>query len=95
MDCIQTSQDSYIQMRAYIMAAKCIDKQDNSTDSQKQKMQLLEKAVKELPQENNIGFLKNWRRLTVTLAGIQRTMDITKKHSAVFKQIESQGMWRL
>ena len=24
MDCIQTSQDSYIQMRAYIMAAKCM-----------------------------------------------------------------------
>ena len=92
MDCIQTSQDSYIQMRAYIMAAKCIDKQDNSTDSQKQKMQLLEKAVKELPQENNIGVLEELAQTYSDLGGDTEDNGYYQKALAVFKQIESQGM---
>lgn len=87
MDCIQTSQDSYIQMRAYIMAAKCIDKQDNSTDSQKQKMQLLEKAVKELPQENNIGVLEELAQTYSDLGGDTEDNGYYQKALAVFKQV--------
>ena len=42
--CIEDSDDAYIQMRSYIMEAKCIDKQDDSVDGKKRKMKLLKKA---------------------------------------------------
>lgn len=92
MDCIQTSQDSYIQMRAYIMAAKCMDKQDDSTDGQIQKMQLLEKAEKGLPRENNIGVLEELAQTYSDLGRDTGDSGYYEKALVVFKQIESQGM---
>lgn len=92
MDCIQTSQDSYIQMRSYIMAAKCIDRQDDSTEGCMEKMKLLEKAEKELPRENNIGVLEELAQTYSDLGRSTEKNEYYKKALSVFKQIEAQGM---
>lgn len=92
VNCIQNSQDSYIQMRAYIMAAKCIDKLDDSTQGRMEKMQLLEKAEKELPKENNIGILEALAQTYSDLGRDTGDNGYYEKALAALRQIESQGM---
>lgn len=57
-DCIQKTDDDYLRMRAYIMECKCIDGQDDGVSGSDEKIQILEKARKELPKEYNIGILE-------------------------------------
>ena len=90
--CIEDSDDAYIQMRSYIMEAKCIDKQDDSVDGKKRKMKLLKKAKKELPKENNIGILEELAQTYSDLGNDTGDTDYYQKAISVFKQIQSQGM---
>lgn len=90
--CIEDSDDAYIQMRSYIMEAKCIDKQDDSIDGKKRKMKLLKKAKKELPKENNIGILEELAQTYSDLGNDTGDTDYYQKAISVFKQIQSQGM---
>ena len=90
--CIENSDDAYIQMRSYIMEAKCIDKQDDSVDGKKRKMKLLKKAKKELPKENNIGILEELAQTYSDLGNDTGDTDYYQKAISVFKQIQSQGM---
>lgn len=90
--CIEDSDDAYIQMRSYIMEAKCIDKQDDSVDGKKRKMKLLKKAKKELPKENNIGILEELAQTYSDLGNDTGDMDYYQKALSVFEQIQSQGM---
>ena len=91
-DCIENSDDDYIKMRAYIMEAKCIDQQDDSTDGKKKKVKLLKKAEKELPQENNIGVLEVLAQTYSDLGNTTGDTEYYQKALSVFKQIQSQGM---
>lgn len=90
--CIEDSDDAYIQMRSYIMEAKCIDKQDDSVDGKKRKMKLLKKAKKELPKENNIGILEELAQTYSDLGNDTGDIDYYQKALSVFEQIQSQGM---
>ena len=90
--CIEDSDDAYIQMRSYIMEAKCIDKQDDSVDGKKRKMKLLKKAKKELPKENNIGILEELAQTYSDLGNDTGDTEYYQKAISVFKQIQSQGM---
>ncbi len=90
--CIENSDDAYIQMRSYIMEAKCIDKQDDSVDGKKRKMKLLKKAKKELPKENNIGILEELAQTYSDLGNDTGDTEYYQKAISVFKQIQSQGM---
>ena len=90
--CIEDSDDAYIQMRSYIMEAKCIDKQDDSIDGKKKKMKLLKKAKKELPKENNIGILEELAQTYSDLGKDTGDTDYYQKALSVFKQIRAQGM---
>lgn len=90
--CIEDSDDAYIQMRSYIMEAKCIDKQDDSVDGKKRKMKLLKKAKKELPKENNIGILDELAQTYSDLGNDTGDIDYYQKALSVFEQIQSQGM---
>lgn len=90
--CIENSDDAYIQMRSYIMEAKCIDKQDDSVDGKKRKMKLLKKAKKELPKENNIGILEELAQTYSDLGNDTGDIDYYQKALSVFEQIQSQGM---
>lgn len=90
--CIENSDDAYIQMRSYIMEAKCIDKQDDSVDGKKRKMKLLKKAKKELPKENNIGILEELAQTYSELGNDTGDTEYYQKAISVFKQIQSQGM---
>lgn len=92
LKCIEDSDDAYIQMRSYIMEAKCIDKQDDSVDGKKRKMKLLKKAKKELPKENNIGILEELAQTYSDLGNDTGDIDYYQKALSVFEQIQSQGM---
>ncbi len=91
-ECIDNSQDSYIQMRSYIMEAKCIDKQDNSTNGKMKKMDLLKKAQQQLPKENNIGVLEELAQTYSDLGNDTGETAYYQNAISVFKQIQSQGM---
>lgn len=91
-ECIDNSQDSYIQMRSYIMEAKCIDKQDNSTNGKMKKMELLKKAQQQLPKENNIGVLEELAQTYSDLGNDTGETTYYQNAISVFKQIQSQGM---
>lgn len=91
-DCIENSDDAYIQMRSYIMEAKCIDQQDDSINGKKRKMKLLKKARKELPKENNIGVLEELAQTYSDLGTDTGETEYYQKALSVFKQIQSQGM---
>lgn len=91
-ECAESSQDSYIQMRSYIMEAKCIDKQDNSTNGKMNKMELLKKAQEQLPKENNIGVLEELAKTYSDLGSDTGEVEYYQKAISVFKQIQSQGM---
>lgn len=90
--CIENSQDSYIQMRSYIMEAKCIDKQDSSTNGKMEKMELLKKAQEQLPRENNIGVLEELAQTYSDLGNDTGEIAYYQNAISVFKQIQAQGM---
>lgn len=90
--CIDSSQDSYIQMRSYIMEAKCMDKQDGSIDGKLKKMELLKKAWEQLPKENNIGVLEELAQTYSNLGNETGEINYYQQAISVFKQIQSQGM---
>ena len=79
-------------MRSYIMEAKCIDKQDNSTNGKMNKMELLKKAQEQLPKENNIGVLEELAKTYSDLGSDTGEVEYYQKAISVFKQIQSQGM---
>lgn len=91
-DCAENSRDSYIQMRSYIMAVKCMDKQNDSIDSKKQQAQFLEKARKELPSENNIGILEELAQVYSDLGADTGDSGYYQSALEIFDQIESRGM---
>lgn len=90
--CIENSQDSYIQMRSCIMVAKCIDKQDSSTNGKMEKMELLKKAQEQLPRENNIGVLEELAQTYSDLGNDTGEIAYYQNAISVFKQIQAQGM---
>lgn len=90
--CIEDSDDAYIQMRSYIMEAKCIDQQDDSVDGKKRKMKLLNKAKKKLPKENNIGILEELAQTYSDLGNDTGDTEYYQKALSLFEQIQSQGM---
>lgn len=92
MDCIEQSTDSYIQTRAYLMAAKCIDGQGRGTDGNLEKAELLEKARSQLPRENNIGILEMLAQTYGNLGQALQDTEYYRKALDVFEQIEEQGM---
>ena len=91
-NCIQDSKDPYIQMRSYIMTAKCMDQLDDSINGKTEKAELLKKAEKKLPKENNIGILEELAQTYSDLGADTGDTEYYKKSIDVFKQIESQGM---
>lgn len=91
-NCIQDSKDPYIQMRSYIMTAKCMDQMDDSINGEIKKAELLKTAEKELPKENNIGILEELAQTYSNLGAETGDTEYYKKAIDVFKQIESQGM---
>lgn len=90
--CIENSQDSYIQMRSYIMEAKCMDKQDDSTDGKIKKLELLKKAQEQLPKENNIGVLEALAQTYSDLGNETGETGYYQNAISVLKQIQTQGM---
>ncbi len=90
--CIENSQDSYIQMRSYIMEAKCMDKQDDSTDGKIKKLELLKKAQEQLPKENNIGVLEALAQTYSDLGNETGETVYYQNAISVLKQIQTQGM---
>lgn len=92
LDCIQKSKDSYIQMRAYIMAAKCIQESENNSEGKMKVINLLEKARNSLPKEDNIGVLEELAQIYSDLGNEKNDSSWYKKAISVFNQIENQGM---
>lgn len=91
-ECIEGSDDAYVQMRSYIMEAKCLDQLDDSTDGKKKKVKLLKKARKELPKENNIGVLEELAQTYSDLGKETENAEYYQKALSVLEQIRSQGM---
>ena len=58
LTCMEKAQNDYVKMRACIMTCKCIDALEDGVGGYDEKIQLLEKARKELPTEYNIGVLE-------------------------------------
>ncbi|MDY4693315.1 MAG: protein kinase [Blautia sp.] len=92
LDCIQKSKDSYIQMRAYIMAAKCIQESENNSEGKMKVINLLEKARNSLPKEDNIGVLEELAQIYSDLGNEKNDSSWYKKAISIFNQIENQGM---
>lgn len=91
-DCIQKTDDDYLRMRAYIMECKCIDGQDDGVSGLDEKIQILEKARKELPKEYNIGILEQLAQTYSDLGNDTSDMSYYQEAAKVFEQIQSQGM---
>ena len=91
-DCIQKTDDDYLRMRAYIMECKCIDGQDDGVSGSDEKIQILEKARKELPKEYNIGILEQLAQTYSDLGNDTSDMSYYQEAAKVFEQIQSQGM---
>ena len=79
-------------MRAYIMECKCIDGQDDGVSGSDEKIQILEKARKELPKEYNIGILEQLAQTYSDLGNDTSDMSYYQEAAKVFEQIQSQGM---
>lgn len=92
LDCIEESKDSYLQMRSYIMASKCIDADSDDTEGQLEKISLLEKARANLPKENNIGVLEELGQSYSDLGNKEKNSVYFQDAIDVFVQIENQGM---
>ena len=79
-------------MRAYIMECKCIDSQEAGVSGVDEKIQILEKARKELPKEYNIGILEELAQTYSDLGNDTADMSYYQEAAKVFEQIQKQGM---
>ncbi|MDO4273484.1 MAG: protein kinase [Eubacteriales bacterium] len=92
LKCLDKAEDAYIKMRSCIMVCKCVDNIDHSVSGNDEKIQLLEKARKELPKEYNIGVLEQLAQAYSDMAADTGDVTYNEKAIAVFEQIQEQGM---
>lgn len=92
LTCMEKAQNDYVKMRACIMTCKCIDALEDGVGGYDEKIQLLEKARKELPTEYNIGVLETLGQLYSDMGNDTGDVAYYTKAAEVFKQIQKQGM---
>lgn len=92
MNCIEKTKEDYVQMRAYIMVCKCIDSQGDSVTGYSEKIELLEKARKEVSVEYNIGILEQLGQVYSDMGNETDDVSYYEKAAEVFRQICKQGM---
>lgn len=90
--CMEKAQNDYVKMRACIMTCKCIDALEDGVGGYDEKIQLLEKARKELPTEYNIGVLETLGQVYSDMGNDTGDAAYYTKAAEVFKQIQKQGM---
>ena len=91
-NCIGKTDDDYLKMRAYIMESKCIDGLSEGVTGADEKIQILEKARKELPKEYNIGVLEQLAQTYSDLGNDTSDISYYQQAANVFEQIQKQGM---
>ena len=74
------------------MTCKCIDALEDGVGGYDEKIQLLEKARKELPTEYNIGVLETLGQVYSDMGNDTGDAAYYTKAAEVFKQIQKQGM---
>lgn len=92
LTCMEKVQDDYVKMRACIMTCKCIDALEDGVGGYDEKIQLLEKARKELPAEYNIGVLETLGQVYSDMGNDTGDTSYYTKAVEVLKQIQKQGM---
>ena len=92
MNCVERAEDDYVKMRAYIMICNCIDSQGEGVTGDNEKIELLEKARKELSAEYNIGILEQLGQVYSDMGNETGEVLYYEKAAEVFRQIRKQGM---
>ncbi len=91
-ECIRNTKDEYIKMRAYIMAAKCLDASGDGAEILMQKVKMLEEAAETLSPEYNIGILEQLGQAYSDMSKKTGDTSYDRKAIEVFKKIKEQGM---
>lgn len=91
-ECIRNTKDEYIKMRAYIMAAKCLDASGDGAEILMQKVKMLEEAAETLSPEYNIGILEQLGQAYSDMSKKTGDASYDMKAIEVFKKIKEQGM---
>lgn len=91
-ECIKSTKDEYIKMRAYIMAAKCLDESGDGAEILMQKVKMLEEAAGTLSPEYNIGILEQLGQAYSDMSKKTGDASYNMKAIEVFKKIKEQGM---
>lgn len=92
MNCVERAEDDYVKMRAYIMICNCIDSQGEGVTGDNEKIELLERARKELSAEYNIGILEQLGQVYSDMGNETGEVLYYEKAAEVFRQIRKQGM---
>lgn len=89
--CINSSKDDYMKMRAYIMCSRILDEKGKSADVLQQNVELLSQALQELPNEYKNAILDKLAQAYTELANATQDSSYDMKAAAVFDEIINYG----
>lgn len=89
LKCSEQTDNRQVQMNAYVMAAKSIDRAEGSME---EKIALLEKGRQQLPEDYNIGILEMLAQAYCDMGNTTWDKSYYAKAVSVFEQMKKQGM---